>query len=151
MNQQLIPSDDLQGLNKLHRALTLGVTFVIGIFYFLKRDELVLNTNSIFFYLGFGLVMIGIIFSEWFYKNNLKNHSKWDYPDFDKAFNDSRAASIRRWAFIEGPTLTCAVLMFLDSNMYLLFVALIGLFFLLYSKLNMTDFEQNYKFPKTNS
>jgi len=151
MNDKYYESKDMRELNILHRALAVGASLIIGVFYYLIGDDLRLDATSTFFYLGFGAIIFGVIFSEWFYKFSIKQNSEKDYADYDSALWDYRAANIRRWALIEGPILISTVLMFIDSNMYLLFAAIVGLFFLLYSKLKDADFEQNYKFPKTNS
>lgn len=139
--------EDMKQLRTLHTALKTGLFMIIGVLFYLKIEHIQFGNYEVDMFFGIGLIMF-IFFaymSNYMYQSKIQKHSLIHYENEHSAIADFRSANIFKWALLEGASLFCAVLGYLNSNIMLFIIALIAAILLLTNGLNESEFQQNYK------
>jgi len=146
-----LQKEDIRSIKILHTALTVGVTLILCILYWLVNSKGIwLNNTGTMFIVGCVVVMIGVFASERIYKSRVEKDAETSFPNYTEAVASFRANNIIRWALLEGPALVATLLMFTDKNQYLFVPAVAALACLLYARLKERDFKEHYSVVSDN-
>ncbi len=135
----------LSTFNIIHLALVAGV-FVFGLMVYMqtKEQELILSYSGdvIFFVVPF-MAIAGIVVGNFLYAKNIKKlDSKTTLLE---KLNGFQAASIIRYALLEGPALLGIVAFMNDGNQYFLIISLILLAWLIAQRPTRDKVERELK------
>lgn len=121
-------------LSIIHAALCVGVTLAAAVMYYLQSQNSNPSFNDgaddIFMFIGPFILFTSIVASIFLYKTNLKK-IKAEPGDFIQKLNQHKAASIIRYALVEGGALAVLVLFFISGATHLFLLSILQLIFLL--------------------
>lgn len=138
-----LTAEDKKSNTVLHGALCFGLIAVSAVMYYLvsgNGTEIKYDATSMFFIIGAVAVLLSLLLSSKTYTTNINNARNRQFENYEAASANFRAANVARWSMVQGASMICLVLAFLDSNVLGFFPTIIGIIYLLVSKLNEEHF-----------
>lgn len=139
-----LTAEDKRSNTVLHSALCFGLVAIAAVMYYLVStgsSEMKYDPKSMFFIIGSVGVLLSLLISSKVYTTNINNAQNREFESYEAASANFRAANIARWSLVQGACMIALVLAFLDYNVLLFFPPVIGIVYLLVSKLNEEHFE----------
>lgn len=129
-------SSYFQSLRILHAAMLGGALLFLAVVRFVLLNSEIIDAASVddplLLYTPAVVMLLGILFGEFMFQRQIKEAR--NLPSLVDKLNAYRAASIVRWASMEGPVLFATVWFFLYADKYFMAIALVGMALLAFSR-----------------